>query len=48
MTLEGQGRQQRDYEDSDMAWANCVGRPIGIQLLWPYRPAQGQTNPTML
>ena len=48
MTLEGQGRQQKYYEDDNMAWANCLGRPIGVQLPWPHRPAQGQTNTTML
>ena len=45
-TLEGQGRQQKYYEDGDMAQANCLGRPIGVQLPWPHHTAQGQTNTT--
>ena len=47
-TLEHQGRQQKYCEDSNTTRANCLSRPIGVQVPWPYRPAQGHTNPTTL
>ena len=47
-SLEGQGRQQKRHKDDHMSWANCFGGPIGVQLTWPYRPAHGQADSTML
>ena len=47
-SLEGQGRQQKCHKDGHMAWANCITRPTRVQLTWPNRPAQGQTDTTML
>ena len=35
-------------QDVHIAWVDCIGGPIGVQLPGPYRPAQGQSYSTML